>query len=65
MWMLLRTTLDQFWSAYSDDGGLNWRVLEPSGIDAWFASHPKSEKRANRIEDLIVEFETEGLKYPK
>jgi len=38
---------------------------EPSGIDAWFASHPKSEKRANRIEELIVEFEQEGLRYPK
>ena len=34
LWMLIRTNLDQFWSAYSSDGGLAWRVIEPSGIDA-------------------------------
>ena len=32
--MLIRTTLGQFWKAYSDDHGRYWRVLEPSGIDA-------------------------------
>lgn len=31
--MLIRTNLDQFWRAYSDDG-LYWRTIEPSGIDA-------------------------------
>ena len=34
LWMLIRTTLDQFWSAYSQDQGLTWRVIGPSGIDA-------------------------------
>ena len=34
LWMLIRTTLDQFWSAYSEDQGLTWRVIQPSGIDA-------------------------------
>ena len=34
LWMLIRTTLDQFWSAYSDDQGLTWRVIQRSGIDA-------------------------------
>jgi len=34
LWMLIRTTLDQFWSAYSADQGLTWRVIQPSGIDA-------------------------------
>ena len=34
LWMLLRTNLDQFWSAYSEDDGRSWRVLHPSGIDA-------------------------------
>jgi hypothetical protein len=32
--LLIRTSLDQFWKAYSTDGGRYWRVLEPSGIDA-------------------------------
>ncbi len=31
--MLIRTSLDQFWRAYSDDGHY-WRTIEPSGIDA-------------------------------
>ena len=32
--MLLRTSLDRFWEAYSDDGGLSWREIRPSPIDA-------------------------------
>lgn len=34
LWMLLRTTWDRFWQAYSDDHGLSWRVIQPSNIDA-------------------------------
>ena len=32
--MLIRTTLDQFWKAYSSDGGRSWREIGPSGLDA-------------------------------
>jgi len=32
--MLMRTSLDQFWRAYSEDHGLTWLTVEPSGIDA-------------------------------
>lgn len=32
--MLIRTNHDQFWKAFSDDGGKYWRVLQPSGIPA-------------------------------
>jgi len=32
--MLLRTNLDRFWEAYSEDQGLYWRTLRPSPIDA-------------------------------
>ena len=32
--MLLRTNLDVFWEAYSDDHGYYWRELRPSQIDA-------------------------------
>ena len=34
LWMLIRTNLDRFWQAFSDDGGASWRVLKPSDIDA-------------------------------
>ena len=34
LWMLIRTNWDRFWSAYSSDKGLSWRVLHPSDIDA-------------------------------
>lgn len=32
--MLIRTNLDRFWEAFSDDHGYYWRVLRPSQIDA-------------------------------
>jgi hypothetical protein len=32
--MLIRTNLDRFWQAISEDGGRYWRTIEPSQIDA-------------------------------
>ena len=32
--MLIRTNLDRFWEAYSDDEGRCWRELRPSQLDA-------------------------------
>lgn len=32
--MLIRTNWDRFWQAISDDGGLNWRTVCPTDIDA-------------------------------
>jgi hypothetical protein len=32
--MLIRTSLDQFWQAISEDDGKYWRIIQPSGIDA-------------------------------
>jgi hypothetical protein len=34
LWMLLRTNLDRFWQAFSEDGGLSWRTILPTNIDA-------------------------------
>ncbi|MDP6117741.1 MAG: sialidase family protein [Planctomycetota bacterium] len=34
LWMLIRTPLDRFWSAFSSDGGRTWPVLRPSEIEA-------------------------------
>jgi hypothetical protein len=34
LWLLCRTNLGRFWSAWSENGGEDWRVLEPSDIPA-------------------------------
>jgi sialidase-1 len=34
LWMLIRTNLDRFWSAFSTDYGESWRSYGPSEIDA-------------------------------
>ncbi len=34
LWMLIRTNWSEFWSAYSNDGGKFWSVIQPSGIPA-------------------------------
>ena len=34
IYMLIRTNLDYFWEAFSEDHGLYWRTLRPSPIDA-------------------------------
>ncbi len=32
--MVIRTNLDKLWSAYSDDDGRYWRVIQPMNLDA-------------------------------
>ncbi|MBN1344333.1 MAG: exo-alpha-sialidase [Phycisphaerae bacterium] len=32
--MLIRTNLDRFWQAWSEDGGRYWRTIRPSELDA-------------------------------
>jgi hypothetical protein len=34
LWLLIRTNWDRFWDALSEDGGLSWRTMRPSTIDA-------------------------------
>lgn len=34
LWMLIRTSWDCFWEAYSMDEGLSWRIIQPTDIDA-------------------------------
>ncbi|HOE12233.1 MAG TPA: sialidase family protein [bacterium] len=34
LWMLCRTNLGRFWSAFSDNDGEDWRILQPSDIPA-------------------------------
>ncbi|MBN1347453.1 MAG: exo-alpha-sialidase [Phycisphaerae bacterium] len=34
VWMLIRTSWGRFWEAISEDGGLSWRTIRPSAIEA-------------------------------
>lgn len=34
LYLLIRTNLDRFWEAFSEDGGLSWRTIRPSALDA-------------------------------
>jgi sialidase-1 len=34
VWMLIRTNLDRFWEAISQDGGMYWRTIRPTAIEA-------------------------------
>ena len=43
LWLLIRTNLDRFWEAFSEDAGLTWRTLRPSQIGA--SSSPAMLKR--------------------
>ncbi len=52
LWMLIRTNWEEFWSAYSYDGGRFWRVLQPSGIPA--SSAPGLLKRLESGRLLLV-----------
>ncbi|MCC6698399.1 MAG: exo-alpha-sialidase [Candidatus Hydrogenedentes bacterium] len=45
VWLLCRTNLGRFWSAYSDNNGEAWRVLQPSDIAA--SSSPGTFTRLN------------------
>jgi hypothetical protein len=52
LWMLCRTNLQRFWSAYSDNNGEDWRVLQPSDIAA--SSAPGTIKRLQSGRLILV-----------
>ena len=52
IWMLIRTNLDRFWEAFSDDGGKYWRVIRPSNIKA--SSAPGMLKRLSSGRLVLV-----------
>jgi hypothetical protein len=49
LWMLLRTNLDFFWEAYSEDKGRSWRLIRPSRIDASSAPGYLLRLASNRL----------------
>ena len=59
--MLIRTIWRQLWSAYSDDQGLSWRTIGPSGIKAP-SSKPFVIRLANGRIALIWNHSPQGTK---
>jgi len=49
LWMLCRTNLGRFWSAYSDNNGEDWRVLQPSDIPASSAPGTLTRLQSGRL----------------
>lgn len=49
LWMLIRTNWDRFWEAYSEDGGLSWRTIKPTNIDASSAPGYLLRLRSGRL----------------
>jgi len=63
--MLIRTTLDRFWKAYSEDGGRHWRVLQPSNIDASSAPGWLARLASGRLALVWNRLNPEGGERPK
>ena len=63
--MLIRTSLDQFWKAYSDDGGQYWRTIHPSGIDASSAPGWLLRLKSGRIALVWNQVKAEGANEAK
>lgn len=65
LWLLIRTNLGKFWSAYSSDKGLSWRVLKPTDIDASSAPAAMIRLASGRLALVWNRFYPEGTaSYP-
>ncbi len=63
--MLIRTNLDRFWQAFSDDGGRYWRTIQPSPIDASSSPGCLLRLRSGRLVLLWNRLNPEGRIWPK
>lgn len=63
--MLIRTNLDRFWQAFSDDGGRNWRTIQPSPIDASSSPGYLLKLGSGRLVLLWNRLNPEGRTAPK
>jgi hypothetical protein len=61
LWMLIRTNWDRFWEAYSEDGGLSWRVIKPSSIEASTSPGYLTRLRSGRLVLIWNRLYPEGL----
>jgi len=65
LWMLIRTNLDYFWQAISEDGGRYWRRIYPSDIDASSSPGKLLRLRSGRLALVWNRLNPEGGVYPK
>ncbi|MGC9004321.1 MAG: sialidase family protein [bacterium] len=63
--MFIRTNLDRFWQAVSDDGGRYWRKIIPSRIDASSSPGKLLRLKSGRIALVWNRLNPEGGEYPK
>lgn len=63
--MLIRTNLDRFWQAFSDDGGRYWRTIGPSPIDASSSPGYLLRLHSGRLALLWNRLNPEGRVWPK
>ncbi|MGC8842826.1 MAG: sialidase family protein [bacterium] len=63
--MFIRTNLDRFWQAVSDDGGRYWRKIIPSRIDASSSPGKLMRLKSGRIALVWNRLNPEGGEYPK
>jgi len=63
--MLIRTNLNQFWQAFSDDGGRYWRTIMPSSIDASSAPGYLLKLQSGRIVLVWNRLNPEGSVFPR
>ena len=63
--MLIRTNLDRFWRAVSDDGGRYWRTVRPSQIDASSSPGYLLRLRSGRLFLVWNRLNPEGRAWPR
>ncbi len=63
--MLIRTGLDRFWAAYSEDRGRYWRTIQPTAIDASSAPAWIQRLHSGRLVLVWNRLNPEGKTLPK
>jgi len=63
--MLIRTNLDRFWQAISEDGGRTWRTVQPSPIDASTSPGYLLRLRSGRLFLVWNRLAAEGQSCPR
>ncbi|HID05716.1 MAG TPA: exo-alpha-sialidase [Armatimonadetes bacterium] len=63
--MFIRTNLDRFWQAISDDGGRYWRIIQPSQIDASSSPGQLLRLQSGRLVLVWNRLNPEGRTYPR
>jgi len=63
--MMIRTNLGRFWSAYSDDQGSSWRVIQPTALDASTSPGWILRLQSGRLAFVWNRLNPEGKTWPR